>query len=400
MINCAIVLTIASTVQTCLQRPFQHTRVHFYFLYESNFAACNIITKFLLAVCLVFAMVGMKASVSSVSSGKKPTPIRRPCPEIDMEELKEKFHGYVEKVGSKEAFNLYAYNNLPVSNAVDGYSMLKKEQLVVLLIQVSPLGMIKFSHLRDGCKYLEDTFGKELFSCFTASAPLLAGKVADQLFVLLAHVRRVMGNMDRWTEAFARFNIHHLAGLKNLQGFMAEHGFEVKTTKSKEPDSPTVTPLKLRKLGVQISDVSVDSFGFANIPRMDAKSPDPEVQLLHEESPTPLKKRPAAATPMKRPAAVTIKKHKGVIAMKAESSCVKQVDFKINIGTLVVAGGKDQSYVQHVPKGSSKKQLVVAVSKSMTHEHRKLIDKIHGWILKQSGPSKMEVVNYRNKLLS
>jgi len=46
------------------------------------------------------------------------------------------------------------------------------------------------------------------------------------------------------------------------------------------------------------------------------------------------------------------------------------MNFKINIGTLVVAGGKDQSYVQHVPKGSSKKQLVVAVSKSMTHEHR------------------------------
>ena len=369
-------------------------------LYESNFAACNIITKFLLAVCLVSATVGTKASVSSVSSGKKPTPIRRPCPEIDMEELKEKFHGYVEKVGSKEAFNLYAYNNLPVSNAVDGFSMLKKEQLVALLIQVSPLGMIKFLHLRDACKYLEDTFGKELFSCFTVSAPLLAGKVADQLFVLLAHVRRVMGNMDRWTEAFARFNIHHLAGLKNLQGFMVEHGFEVKATKSKEPDSPAVTPLKLRKLGMQISDVSVDSFGFAKIPRMDATSSDQEVQLLREESPMPLKKRPAAATPMKRPAAVTIKKHKGVIAMKAESSCVKQVDFKINIGTLVVAGGKDQSYVQHVPKVSSKKQLVVAVSKSMTHERRKLIDKSHGWLLKQSGPSKMEAVNYRNKLLS
>ena len=95
-------------------------RVHFYFLYESNFAACNVIAKFLLAVCLVFAMVGMKASVSSVSSGKKPTPVRRPCPEIDMEELKEKLHAFVEKVGFKEAFNLYAYNNLPVSNAVEG----------------------------------------------------------------------------------------------------------------------------------------------------------------------------------------------------------------------------------------------------------------------------------------
>ena len=345
-------------------------------------------------------MVGMKASVSSVSSGKKPTPIRRPCPEIDMEELKEKLHGYVEKVGSKEAFNLYASNNLPVSNAVDGYSVLKKEQLVMLLLHVSPLGMIKFSHLRDGCKYLEDTFGKELLFCFKVAAPMLAGKVADQLFVLLAHVRRVMGNMDRWSEAFARFSKNDLAGLKNLQGFMVEHGFEVKTTKSKEPDSPAVTPLKLRKLGMQISDVSVDSFGFAKIPRMDATSSDPEVQLLHDESPTPLKKRLAAATPMKRPAAATIKKHKGVIAMKAESSCVKQVDFKINIGTLVVAGGKDQSYAQHVRKVSSKKQLVVAVSKSMNHERMKLIDMIHAWPLKQSRPSKMEAVNYRNKLLS
>ena len=95
------------------------------FSYEANFAACSVITKFLLAVCLVFAMVGMKASLSSASSGKKQTPIRRPCPVIDMEELKEKLHAFVEKVGTKEAFNLYAYNNLPVSNAVDGYSLLK-----------------------------------------------------------------------------------------------------------------------------------------------------------------------------------------------------------------------------------------------------------------------------------
>ena len=231
-----------------------------YLLFESTLAACSIITYFLLTVFLSFAMVGMKASVSSVSSCKRSTPVRRPCPDVDLEELKERLHSYVEKVGSKEAFNLYAYNNLPVSNAVDGYSVLKKEQLVMLLLQVSPLGMIKFSHLRDGCKYLEDTFGKELFSCFKVAAPMLAGKVADQLFVLLAHVRTVMGNMDRWSAAFARFSKNDLAGLKNIQDFMVDHGFEVKATKSKEPNSPAATPLKLRKLAMQISDVSVDSF--------------------------------------------------------------------------------------------------------------------------------------------
>ena len=146
---------------------------------------------------------------------------------------------------------------------------------------------------------------------------MLAGKVADQLFVLLAHVRRVMANMYRWNEAFARFSKNDLDGLKNIQDFMVEHSFEVKATKSKEPNSPAVTPLKLRKLAMQISDVSVDSFGFAKIPSMESPSADPEVKVLFEEPPMPLKKRPAAATSMKRPAAVTIKKHKGVIAMKA-----------------------------------------------------------------------------------
>jgi len=339
----------------------------------------------------------MKASVSSTCSSKRVPPKRRPCPDVNLEELKERLHGYVEKIGAKEAFNLYAYNNLAVSRAVDGYSLLKKEQLVMILLQVSPLAMIKFSILRDACKHLEATFGKELFSCFNVSASLLAGKVADQLFVLLAHIRRVMGNEDRWFEALGKYSSNDVAGLKNLREFMVDHGFEVKGAATQDSSNTAITPVKLRQLGKQISDVSIDSYGFPKVPKIGNASPlaDPEVRNLFEESPLPIKKRPAAVS-----SHATIKKDKAPTAMKAKSHSTG--DFKINIASLKVSGGKDQSYLQHVPKGSSKKQLIVSVSSKMDVNHRKLVDKIFLWLSKQK-PSvaltKSMTVNYRNKLL-
>ena len=45
MINCLIVLTIASTVQTCLQRPSLHTSVHYYFSGRYFFSAKKFIRK-------------------------------------------------------------------------------------------------------------------------------------------------------------------------------------------------------------------------------------------------------------------------------------------------------------------------------------------------------------------
>ena len=361
-----------------------------------------------------FEMVGMKTCLKSCTSKSRQPPIRQACPTVDLEELKEKLHAYVIKVGVKESFNLYSYNNLPATHAADGYSLLKKEQLLMVLLQISPTGMIKWSVLRDACKYLESTFGEDVFPSFNHLAKaLVPGKVADQVFVLLAHIRRVMGQDSRWNETFSRFNGTELQGMQNIRDFMEEQGFVIKhsgSSSSSASDASTEavrTPEKYRRLSFQISDVSVDSVGLPKVPHAkvsDAKAPRPQVspvkleedvKALCEDSPLPLKKKPAAAIVMKRPA--TMKKQVAAVAMK--NHCTG--NFRINKATLLVAGGCNQSYIQHVPLQGGKKQLVVAVSKAMNHEHKKLAAKIHQWMLKQPQPLfKQTVVDYRNKLLA
>ena len=335
---------------------------------------------------------GMKATHSNKSKSMRLPPKRKPSPDVDVEQLKERLHSYVERVGVKNAFNLYAYNNMPVSCAVDGFSLIRKEQLVALLVQASPMAVIKFSNLRDSCKYLEDTFGKELFSCFQVPAPLLAGKVADQLFVMLAHIRRVMGNADRWAEAFNRYSDDDLVSLKNLRDFMGENGFEFKGGSQAEPE--VSTPPRLRQLAMQISEVSVDSLGIAKVPCHATK--DPDNLSIFKESPMPVRKRPASVSPLKKPCAAS-SMVKAPLSMKAAATG----DFAIMVGTLKLSGGKGQTYLQHTPKASAKKQLVVAVSAKMSVNRKDLASKIHAWIMKQKHPvTKSMAVTYRDKILA
>ena len=71
--------------------------------------------------------------------------------------------------------------------------------------------------------------------------------------------------------------------------------------------------------------------------------------------------------------------------------------------TLSVSGGREQTYIQHIPEGSTKKQLIVAVSCKMAQgkgmTHKDAVEQVRKYIMKAAAPMKTDAVNYRNKLL-
>ena len=360
-------------------------------------------------------MVGMKASTRSTAV-RRPQP-RQAIPDIEIEELKERLHKYVSDLGMKESFNLYAYQNLGLTKAADGLSLKKKQQLIMCMLHVSPLGAIKYSQLREGCKHVLESFGTEVFHTFKNIAEsAVPGKVADQLYIMLAHVRRVMGCAKRWEETFGScFQGPDLEQWMYMRDFMVSSGFQIKDDSSStlshasthEPALPLTPP---RKICRRSSDASVDSDGFAKVPSLvksvlNTPLKDPELDDILQESPPPVKKRPAALKavckskeqPMKRPAAMPMKN----IAVAKSTS--KTGDFKVIKETMKVGGGKHQSYIQHIPNGKSNLQLVASISSKMVDGkgigHRQAADALLKWVKCQQAPTKMQVLKHRDVLL-
>jgi hypothetical protein len=232
--------------------------------------------------------------------------------------------------------------------------------------------------------------------------------VADQLFVLLNHVRRVVGCEVRWKETFGSWlQGDELEEFLFMKDTMMNSGFQVKAASSSSvmADTPVSPP---RKLKVNLSDisnaVSVDSEGFAKVPQKIARllnSPDDaELASMMKDSPPPLKKRPASALSTvgaKKPDATTTK-----VMKKPSCTHVHATgDFQIIKSTMKVAGGKYQSYIQRT--NGSQKQLVVAVSDKMvdgkSKGHKEVADALMTWAVKQPKPTKMQVVKQREVLL-
>jgi hypothetical protein len=360
-------------------------------------------------------MVGMKASVKAAGlATKKPLP-RQATPDIDVQELKSLLHAYTEKLGCKESFQLYAYNNLHVSKAVDGSSLKKKTSLLWCLLKVAPLGAIKYSQLKEVAKFVMDSFGEEVFHTFKQhGSEYIVGKVADELFVMLAHVRRVLGSQDRWAETFGK--MEDLDDFEYMQEHMVAAGFVVKeksgAASSAAPSvvETPVTPKATRQIKKHNSDITVDSDGLPTIPQTKVlkkvlstpvKSPSLATDICME-SPPPLKKRPASAAPaLKDPPAPGPAPKKKPAA--SSSSCKVTGDFKVIKTTMKVSGGKHQSYIQHVPSGTKNKQLVVAVSGKMVdgkkQGHKQVADALLKWALSKPVVTKMEVVKQRDIML-
>ena len=117
-------------------------------------------------------------------------------------------------------------------------------------------------------------------------------------------------------------------------------------------------------------------------------------------------KKPAASKATLTPAAKAPGKHDVVKKAKVKamkSNKAQAVDFKINSNSISTGGGQYQTYIQHIPKGASSKQLIVAVSDHMVDglkcSHKEAIKLLMPSCMK-AGAKRSDVLAARAKLLS
>ena len=73
---------------------------------------------------------------------------RKPVPDCDLEHLEDVLVGYVKKVGNEQAWQLYSYNTLNVTQAANGKDLWRVLQLLQCLVQVAPWAEIKYADLK------------------------------------------------------------------------------------------------------------------------------------------------------------------------------------------------------------------------------------------------------------
>ena len=151
---------------------------------------------------------------------------------------------------------------------------------------------------------------------------------------------------------------------------------------------------------LDMSEVSVDSHGLVKMTSMDfsglAKIADLDDSAA-AASPPPCKKDMWKTVVEKKPATAETKKAKA-----ADASLKPPEDIKIDDSSLSIGGGKNQSYIQHMPEGpGTSKRLVVSISNSQasrtTKSHRQLVQLLLPFCSK--GKTKKAILLQRDILL-
>lgn len=345
---------------------------------------------------------------------KNPLP-RQPCADVDVDQVREQFEKYVRKMGVSNAFNLHSYHNLDAPNGTCSRSMAKVIDLLWVLVKMSPKGEIKWKPLRDGVKHVVDLFGGELLKNVNTETHLKPGAVADSLFSLLYHLRRTMRKDEEFDRVMAALDDATIQDFQKLRDYM--HGGIRHSTSS---SSVTAS----RTLEARDTDATLDSDGYP-APTLEADDdgdlpspsevPKSKTTLATEAlscSPPPVIKKDWRLEATKKPAAsketvaAASESSKSVVkmpkALALKSNMKRTIDFNINVASVSTGGGKNQTYLQHIPKGASSKQLIVAVNSNMVEglkcSHKEVINLLKPMCMK-SGAKKSHVVAARAKLL-
>ena len=314
---------------------------------------------------------------------------RQAFPDLCQQTVNEYLDDYVRSMGVQQAFNLHNYKNLTQSQAEDPRSLYKLHKLLGALLQCNSSGQVKYKFLKEPMLNVQQTFGEEVLSAHFESTDqrTRAGSVADCLTVLLNHWRRVASSRA----AFSRFckkldcaqsqimeNLREQPGGEAASSSKAENKRALKEVPTLDMSEVSVdshglvkmTPLKKGRKDnpdgpYACSPVSMDSSGLAKIADLD--------ESAAAASPPPCKKDMWKTVVEKKPATAETKKAKA-----ADASLKPPEDIKIDDSSLSIGGGKNQSYIQHMPEGpGTSKRLVVSISNSQasrtTKSHRQLV---------------------------
>ena len=325
--------------------------------------------------------------------------VRESFPEVSQETLDDCLDSYIRKVGIRQALNLHEYHSLSVQQAESSRSLVKTSQLLKCLGTVEPSFKIKYRFLRQSLTAMSNKFGKELLCHWSGEQHVLAGKAADQIGILLNHWRRVTKDEKAWAKFCSRLDDQAVAMVIDVRPVRAAPPMKVlkKTDTEITTDSKGFPAMVAASVsGQEDTDFSTDGGESSALEEFG--------DSLLESPPPVLKKdwRNQAGKPLKRPAAQTEKKP----ATKASSTKKSDggLDDPLEQSSLVLGGGKSQSYIQHRPGGpGTSLKLVVACTtnqaSALTKGHRRVMELLLP-ACKQEGATKRSVLAERGKLFA
>jgi hypothetical protein len=122
--------------------------------------------------------------------------MRRPVPEVDSMELLEELDKYVKSTGIKQAFYFGPYEVISRSQAAYGGGLAANSEILATVLRVAPAGEVKANVLKGHMMKLATRYNG-----LTQGSPLgmdlWAGKKADIILTMLAHLRRVRQDTPR-----------------------------------------------------------------------------------------------------------------------------------------------------------------------------------------------------------
>ena len=167
---------------------------------------------------------------------------------------------YTRAMRIKQACNLHQYKNLQKEQAESPQSMAALAKLVDHLLVVSSCAKIKYKALQQSFVFLRHEWGASLLKAhWDMDEKLLAGRAADAAGVLLKHWRKVASSEAAWQKATSKLDEADTQALWRLRKKTTFQQGAVK-----------------RKLEQKVSDVSMDSMGFALMTRKEMASSSEE----------------------------------------------------------------------------------------------------------------------------
>ena len=205
----------------------------------------------------------MVASKSTTKNTTKngPRTVREKTPDYSLASLEDSLAQYVKKVGTVVAFNLGVYASVPIGHAVRGRGIVFLSELVEALVRVA--GHLTFKHndlkmaVTNVVLLYPDLHDKKRSLCRFAS------DLAERLFCLSNHTRRLAHSTVRFSQAIKDLSDHDQSTLKQLVSkVQLKSGTNAVELASSSGSPAAKAP---RKLQQNDTVCSIDSDGFPNV---------------------------------------------------------------------------------------------------------------------------------------
>ena len=292
--------------------------------------------------------------------------VRQTTPPYSKQSLNEAMVEFVKQKGIRHAFDFGVYKSIMMGQAVRGLGLVANIDILKVLLSVTPYAYVKHLDLKGSViecalKY-EGLWPKK-------DKPLdrWASAVAERIFLLLNHVRRLKFSPIRWRQCIKSLDND---AIKMLRDIVDSIKVATRNYDSMEQEGETESTQPYDDLDA----IAKDGFDHSDI--------DGEADIV-----TPAKKVKLSSGKAKAKDDTTPEKLHG--AKKTSPTPVHK---------LIPTYATQQSYVQVVVDG--KKSLVVACSQKQHEEHKKVIEMIYNYLVEINSADKDVAKNLRTSLIN